>query len=40
MVHWFWIPVTLVVGIFFGIFIIALLEASKNGQGEDKWWDK
>lgn len=42
MVSWGWIPICLMVGVFAGVFLIALLEVSreedqKNGK---RWWDK
>lgn len=42
MVHWGWIVIALFVGVFFGAFLIAFLEVSreedqKNGK---RWWEE
>ena len=40
MVHWGWIPITLVIGVVAGFFIIAFLEVVRaEKSGKKAWWD-
>ncbi len=42
MVHWGWIVIALIVGVVFGMFMIALLEVSREEDQKDgkRWWDR
>lgn len=40
MVHWGWIPIALVIGVFLGMFAIAFMETARDDEKEKKWWEE
>lgn len=40
MIHWLWIPVTLVIGVMIGWFLLSLMTVSgREDERQRKWWD-
>lgn len=40
MVHWAWIPITLVIGIFIAISIIIFMKTERDDGKDKKWWEE
>ena len=40
MIHWAWVPVTLLIGVAVGILIVALAETSREDDHKHKWWEE
>lgn len=40
MVHWVWIPVSLVIGVICGMFFVALMETSRDDESRKRWWEE
>ena len=40
MISWVWIPVSMMIGVFAGIFLISFAEVSReeDKRNERKWW--
>ena len=39
MVSWAWIPISLMIGVVCGMFILAFAEVSRREDERKRWWD-
>ena len=40
MVHWAWIPISLMIGVFSGMLIIAFMAVARQEDEKKKWWEE